>query len=164
MPAIMRKKVRSYLKGLAENRARAAGDLIRFEGLAKEIAMRLAETRADLDSCDRLIKKYDIRLQPERIGPIRVWPHHKTKRGGLRSLLLEIVTLRAPAEVTLTEICYEIETRWELTFLTPKDRECWKRGGVARALRSLATEGRIVALHSKRGGEADTEHARWRAP
>ncbi len=73
MPAIMHKKVRSYLKGLAENRARAAGDIIRFEGMAKEIAERLAEARSDLESCDRLIKKYDPRLQPELIGPIRVW-------------------------------------------------------------------------------------------
>jgi hypothetical protein len=159
----MRKNVRSYLKGLAENRARAAGDIMRFEAMEKEIATRLAEARADLESCDRLIKKYDPRLRPELIEPIRVWPHHNAKRGGLRALLLEIVALRAPAEITLTEICYEVEIRWDLTFLTPKDRECWKRGGVARALRSLVTEGRIVALHSGRGGESQTQHARWRA-
>jgi hypothetical protein len=61
MPAIMRKKVRSYLKGLAENRARTASDIIRFERLAEEIAKRLAEAKADLASCDRLIKKYDSR-------------------------------------------------------------------------------------------------------
>jgi hypothetical protein len=55
-------------------------------------------------------------------------PQSKARR--LRTLLLEIVMLRAPAEVTLTEVYYEIEVRWELTFLTLKDRECWKRNGV----------------------------------
>ncbi len=160
----MRKKVRSYLKGLAENRARAAGDIIRFEGMAKEIAERLAEVRSDLESCDRLIKKYDPRLRPELIGPIRVWPHHNVKRGGLREKLLEIIRREAPAEVTLTEICHAIEIGWELTFLTPEDRLSWRRDAVGRALRRLATEGQIVALHSKCGGLPTTEIARWRAP
>jgi hypothetical protein len=75
MPAIMRKKVRSYLKGLAENRARAAADVIRFEVMVAQVTRRLAEAKLDLESCDRLIKKYDPRLQPECIVPIRVWPH-----------------------------------------------------------------------------------------
>jgi hypothetical protein len=44
MPAIMRKKVRSYLKGLAENRARAVGEVIRFEGMIAEVTQRLAES------------------------------------------------------------------------------------------------------------------------
>jgi hypothetical protein len=163
MPAIMRKKVRSYLKGLAENRARAAGDVIRFEGMVAEVTQRLAEARLDLESCDRLIKKYDPRLQPECIVPIRVWPHHKGKRGGLREKLLEIIEREAPEEVTLTEICYAIEISWELTFLTPEDRLSWRRDAVGRAPRRLATEGCIVALHSKRGGLFTTEIARWRA-
>jgi hypothetical protein len=164
MPAIMRKKVRSYLKGLAENRARAAGDILRFEEMATEIAERLAEARSDLESCDRLIKKYDPRLQPQLIGPIRVWPHHKGKRGAPREKLLEIIKQKAPKEVTLTEISCAIEMSWELTFLTAKDRLDWQRDAIGRALRTLATTGHIVALHSKRGGLNATEIARWRAP
>ena len=100
----------------------------------------MAEARLDLESCDRLIKKYDPRLQPECIVPIRVRPHHKGKRGGLREKLLEIIEREAPKEVTLTEICYAIEISWELTFLTSKDRLGWRRDAVGRALRRLATE------------------------
>lgn len=55
MPADMRKKVRSYLKGLAENRARAAGDVVRLEAMAAQVAKELAEARMDVESCDRLI-------------------------------------------------------------------------------------------------------------
>jgi hypothetical protein len=127
--------------------------------MVAEVTQRLAEARLDLQSCDRLIKKYDPRLQPECIVPIRVWPHHKGKRGGLREKLLEIIEREAPKEVTLTEICYAIEINWELTFLTPKDRLGWRRDAVGRALRRLATEGYIVALHSKCGGLSTTEIA-----
>ena len=56
MPTDMRKKVRSYLKGLAENRARAAGDVVRLEAMAAQVAKELAEARMDVESCDRLIK------------------------------------------------------------------------------------------------------------
>jgi hypothetical protein len=59
MPADMRKKVRSYLKGLAVNRARAAGDIVRLEAMAAQVAKALVEARLDLESCDRLIRKYD---------------------------------------------------------------------------------------------------------
>ena len=55
----MRQKVLSYLKGLAENRARAAGDIARFERISEEVAAKIAEARLVLDSCDRLIKRYD---------------------------------------------------------------------------------------------------------
>lgn len=84
----MRKKVRSYLKGLAENRARAAGDVVRLEAMAAQVAKELAEARMDVESCNRLIKKYDSRLRPELIEPIREWCHHKGKRGDLKILLL----------------------------------------------------------------------------
>jgi hypothetical protein len=163
MPADMRKKVRSYLKGLAENRARAAGDVVRLEAMAAQIAKELAEARMDVESCDRLIKKYDPRLRPELIEPIREWRHHKGKRGDLTALLLEILKQKAPAAPTLIEICCEIEMRWKLTFLTELDHKCWRRDAVGRALRTLAAERKIVALHTMKGGDPTSEVGRWTA-
>lgn len=163
MPADMRKKVRSYLKGLAENRARAAGDIERLEAMAAQVTSALVEARLDLESCDRLIRKYDPRLRPERIAPVREWRHHKGKRGDLRQLLIEIIAQKAPAPLTLTEICCEIEMRWELTFLTDLDRSSWRRDCVARALRSLVVQKKIAALHTMKGGHSILEVARWTA-
>ena len=159
----MRKKIRSYLKGLAENRARAAGDIIRFERIAAEVNEKLTNARLDVESCDRLIKKYDARLKPERIGPIRVWPHHKGKRGELKNLLIEIIEREAPSEVSLVELCNEVEIRWELTFLTEIERTCWRRDAIGRALRRLSQAGRIAAVHSRRGGSPNEAVGRWRA-
>jgi hypothetical protein len=161
MPADMRKKVRSYLKGLAENRARAAGDIARLEAMAAQVATALAEARLDLESCDRLIKKYDPRLRPERIEPVREWRHHKGKRGDLRKLLVEIIAQRSPAAITSTEICCEIEMRWELTFLTDLDRSCWRRDCVGRALRALVAQKKLAPLHTGKGGNPILEGARW---
>jgi len=163
MPADMRKKVRSYLKGLAENRARAAGDVVRLEALAAQVAKELAEARMDVESCDRLIKKYDSRLRPELIEPIREWCHHKGKRGDLRILLLEILKRAAPAAPTLIEICCEIDMRWKLTFLTEREHKAWRRDAVGRALRHLVTKKKIVALHTMKGGDPTSEVARWKA-
>ncbi len=159
----MRHRVRSYLKGLAENRARAAGDVVRLEAMTLQVAKELAEARMDVESCDRLIKKYDSRLRPELIGPIREWHHHKGKRGDLRLLLLEILKQVAPAAPTLIEICCEIEMRWKLTFLTEHELKTWRRNAVARALRQLVSDKQIAALHTMKGGHPISEVARWKA-
>jgi hypothetical protein len=116
----------------------------------------------DVESCDRLIKKYDSRLRPELIEPIREWRHHKGKRGDLKILLLEILKQRAPAALTLIEICCEIEMRWKLIFLTEPDHKSWRRDAVGRALRTLAAERKIVALHTMKGGDPTSEVGRWR--
>jgi hypothetical protein len=42
--------------------------------VATQVAKELAEARMDVESCDRLIKKYDSRLRPELIEPIRRGP------------------------------------------------------------------------------------------
>ena len=49
------RKTPSYLKGLAETRARAAAEVIRYTALATEVQQRLAEAQAALNSCDLLI-------------------------------------------------------------------------------------------------------------
>jgi hypothetical protein len=156
----MRHKVHSYLKGLAETRARAAGDIARFERITEEVAAKLAEARSVLDSCDRLIKRYNPELQPELIGPIRIWPNHGGKRGELRSIILEFMERHAPDEVTTMEICNELETRWHLNFLTPMERDKWRRDSVGRCMRRLAEEERVTPLHDASGADP-MDTGRW---
>jgi hypothetical protein len=159
----VRKKIRSYLKGLAENRARAGGAVARLETMAALLSQELAEARKDLESCDRLIKKYDQRLDPSRIEPIREWRHHKGKRGDLRDLLVDIIEHAAPAPLTLVHICLEIEMQWQLDFLSDQDRLNWRRDSIARALRQLVSDKKITAFHTKKGGDSRTEIAYWGA-
>lgn len=94
------RKTPSYLKGLAETRARAAGDLqrhahqkaaletllsdteadlVRYQKMHARVSEQLEGAKSDLESCDRLIRKFDGRLDPEGIEPIRA---HKGKYGG----------------------------------------------------------------------------------
>jgi hypothetical protein len=70
---------------------------------------------------------------------------------------------KTPAPLTLTEICCEIEMRWELTFLTDLDRSSWRRDCVGRALRSLVVQKKIAARHTMKGGDPTSEVARWTA-
>ena len=79
------KKTPSYLKGLAETHARAAGEAIRCRRLHADIcreldiaerqaarlralvaanSSRVAAAEAELAACDRLIRKFDERLDP----------------------------------------------------------------------------------------------------
>ena len=61
----------SYLKGLAETRARLAGDIQRYERLLKEIDSSLTLARRQLEGCDLLIKRFDARIDPRRIEAIQ---------------------------------------------------------------------------------------------
>lgn len=75
------RKTPSYLKGLAEDRARADGDTIRLQHMLDELAPEVAKAermlslhedilaqhnvaRTKRDACDTLIRSFDSRLDP----------------------------------------------------------------------------------------------------
>ena len=131
------RRTNSYLKGLAETRARSAGDVIRYERLLGELGDLLEKARAEVAWCDGLIKKFDGRLDPTLIPPI----HGRSaygKRGSLKAAMFEILKRESPSEVSSTELCLELELRFGLDFPTPKHRYQWRRGTVIRELRRLA--------------------------
>lgn len=66
-----RKKRSSHLRELTETRANAAGEIRHYERILAEVQELLAIARSDLAACDRLIRKYDVRLDPTRIKPVR---------------------------------------------------------------------------------------------
>jgi hypothetical protein len=55
MPLDM-KKTPSYLKGLAENRARSAGEVARYERIAEDVRALLKTARKALEACGTLIR------------------------------------------------------------------------------------------------------------
>ena len=142
-------KVPSYLKGLAETRARVDAECSRLEQLHADIGQRLAEAHAERDACDRLIKKYDGRLDPTTIAPIKAWQGRYGKRGGLRQAVLEVVTMSFPSEVSTSEIAWAIQLRFNLGFETPKERKRWVHSSLTDVLRTLANKGLVKPLHDQ---------------
>jgi hypothetical protein len=160
MPVDM-KKIDVYLKRLAEKRARAAGDVKRYQEATDQASTLLAKAKAVLEACDVLIREHDDRLDPAAIEAIRTWQNHPKKRGDLKAALLEVVTAHSPEGLTTDEVCDAIEARWQLKFLIPGDRVEWKRGSIGRQLRRLAKRGIIEPMHDQTEA-ATVEAGRWR--
>jgi hypothetical protein len=154
----MPKKVPSYLKGLVETRARAAGDLERYTRIMAEVSAKVAGARAEIDACDRLIRKFDARLKPELIEPLRT--HRYGGRGGLRAALVEYLQAVYPAAATSTEIAFELQIKFGFDFQTADERDRWLRGAMTRALKDLSDKGLVERLHdpAARNGKV----GRWR--
>jgi hypothetical protein len=154
-------KVPSYLKGLAETRARVDAECSRLEQLHADIGQRLAEAQAERDACDRLIKKYDGRLDPTTIAPIKARQGRYGKRGGLKQAVLEVVAMNFPVDVTTSEIAWAIQLRFDIGFETPDERQHWLHHSVGGALHTLTDKGLVKPLHDQSivGGTGRT--GRW---
>ncbi len=116
------KKTPSYLKGLAETRARLAGDIERHERLLSEIPEKVAQARRELEACDLLIRRFDGRLDPQKIAPIRHWRYSK-KRGVLRDTIIAIVKDSAPNQVTTLEVGWERKPGYEEIRVRERSRQ-----------------------------------------
>lgn len=132
------RKTHSYLKGLAETRARAAGslqrltseverklkvakaDVERYQKMEIELARNLEEARTDLKSCDWLIRKFDSRLDPEEIEPIVAWKGRYGKRGALKEAVSCILTDHAPVALSIPDLSKVIILEFQLTFATAR--------------------------------------------
>jgi len=81
------RKTPSYLKGLAETRARAAGDVLRLQQILDQVKESLAKAQAEVEACDVLIKKFDDRLEPtesprelRRLHYLREWSDEQDEK------------------------------------------------------------------------------------
>lgn len=144
------KKVASYLKGLAETRARAVGDVEHYRKLLDSIGRKLGEAQSVLDSCDFLIKKYDSRLDPTKIDPIRGWKGRYGKRGALRKAVAEFVQAAAPEPVSTLDVSLFIQQTFHLEFATPTHARDWKDDSLLRVLNFWIQKGLIERLHAER--------------
>lgn len=179
------RKTPSYLKGLAEDRARADGDAIRLQGLRDELAPAVAEAQRTLslhgeileqhtvartkrDACDTLIRSFDSRLDPAQIAPIHGFKGKYGKRGSLREALVDILRSAAPAEVSTPDVFAEDDRPPEARLRNPgREEEVVLQLAAKRA--EGPYEGRTCGAPSRTGGRAEQRRpmalergARWR--
>ena len=176
------RKTHSYLKGLAETRARAAGslqrlkqlrsevqgklkvakaDVERYQKLEIELVLKLEEARTDLKSCDWLIRKFDSRLDPSEIAPIAAWKGRYGKRGALKEAVSRTLKARAPVALSIPDLTTVIILEFQLTFATDKAMKAWAHNSIGGVLKTLLLEGlveRIDAPKTEWGGPTGT----WR--
>lgn len=143
------RKTPSYLKGLAETRARAARDVQCYQQLVDELQIRLAQAQAELAACDTLIRKFDNRLDPGLIEPVSHWKGRYGKRGALREAILKVLQEHAPDEVTTTVIGMAVQAEFRLVFHLPVEREAWIANSVRNCLKKLVKEGLAEACHDQ---------------
>lgn len=160
MPTKMR-KTPSYLKGLAETRARAAGDVARYKALLADITSSLAEAEGLLESCDRLIKKFDIRLNPGLIAPINAWKGRYGPRGALLDAIALYLQSVAPAAVTISELAWHMQLKFNLNFCDSKQTSTWINNSLRPRLRDLLKGGVVERLHDSSPGQNQLGRWRW---
>ena len=131
----------SYLKGLAETRARAAGDVERLKQLHTEIARLLESAKAEVASCDLLIRKFDKQLDPTKIPPIRAWKGRYGKRGAFREAVLRVFEAAWPESVSTTELAAKMQLEFKLDFSTARERDQWCDQSLRNLLRVCAKDG-----------------------
>lgn len=154
------RKTPSYLKGLAETRARVAADVQRYQRLQGEINMALDNARAELGACDRLIRKFDERLNPELIQPIKATKGRYGPRGKLKDTIIGLLKDNYPEEATTTEIGLRLQVAFGLDFYTQRERFEWIHNSVAKQLKRLVYDGLAERLHDPL--VRNMEDGRWR--
>ena len=136
-------KTPSYLKGLAETRARAAADVLRYQQIIDEVMVSLARAQAEVDACDMLIRKFDDRLDPTQIEPVAHWKGRYGKRGALKEAVLALLAERAPEVLNTTEIGWQMQRKFDIRFDHWKERKRWITNSLARCLKKMAKAGLI---------------------
>jgi hypothetical protein len=155
------RKTPSYLKGLAETRARVSADVMRYEQIINEVSEALKKGRAEMDACDTLIKKFDERLDPALIEPIRAWRGRYGKRGALREAIIRILKQRAPNPIATTELGWELQLDFKLDFINSRERRQWLHRSVGNRLVALMKEGVLERLHDPAVNDGTTGIWRW---
>jgi hypothetical protein len=109
----------STLKGLAEMRARLAGEVQQRQGF-------LADAQKALDDCDRIILRLFPKEDPQSIHTLRYLKHFVNRRGALRKTMLAILREQAPTSLTTRQIVAHMEERLNLRFICKQDRRQWE--------------------------------------
>lgn len=156
------KKVPSYLKGLAETRARADAEALRLQKLVAEVTERMTEAQKTRDSCDRLIRKFDERLNPNLIEPIQAWKGRYGPRGALRESIQRQLREAYPGELTTSEISWALQLEFKLDFELALEKKMWQKNTLLNGLKALVNKGQIVRLHDwSNGPTGEVGHWRW---
>lgn len=178
-------RVDSYLKGLAETRARADADYqnaleaagfrtahldqvtAAYESKSKALrrSIRQAQAQADeahraRDACDQLIRKLKQGIDPTLIPPVDGWQGRYGKRGALGRAVQTIVEAAYPHEISTTRVGEILQQQLGLSFSSPPERANWFRYVVRGRLKYLCQLGYVERLHP---AKHDGKIGRWRA-
>lgn len=157
---VVMKKVPSYLKGLAETRERVAADVLRYQRILDEVGASLADAQAELAACDRLIKKFDARLDPSLIQPIRAWKGRYGERGALRNAVIQYLEDHAPAIISTTELNWSMVKAFKLDLDLRHELARWTTNTLRSCLKRMAAFGEIEWLEPELA--EGTFHGGWR--
>lgn len=162
-------KTPSYLKGLAETRARADATASRCATMISETIQfidrarqELAEAEASLlrlqdrkefaekerDSCDVLIRSFDGRLNPEKIEPIAGWKGRYGKRGALKATVLAYMKERAPEPVSIRELSLAVRTALQMPAMLSWEESAWQENSLRPALRDFQAKGMVARIET----------------
>jgi hypothetical protein len=156
-------KTPSYLKGLAETRARAAGEVERYSALLTELQAKLDQSRAELEACDRLIQRFDVRLDPSQIQTIHAWQGRYGPRGELQRTVLKMLQDAYPAAVTTTMASIVVRATLKLDFPTRTALSTWSENSLRSVFKQLVKVGLVERLHELRN-TGQVGIWRWIAP
>ncbi len=95
----------------------------------------MTEAKADLESCDRLIRKFDSRLDPGQIEPIQAWKGRYGKRGGLKEMIFQVLKDYVPVAMTTAELSLVLVDEFQLEFATERGMKAWVHNSVGNALK-----------------------------
>lgn len=140
------RKTPAYLKGLAERRARAAGDVERLERLLERLRGELEQARNLMTSCDALIRDFDPELNPHLIQPIRATKGRHAGYGAVLDAVLAAVKLAAPRPASSAEVSLYVQAVLKIQFESEQHYETWFHNALTRALRKLAARGELTRV------------------
>lgn len=172
----------SYLKGLIETRARAAGDLsVRRHAVAVaaaklkaaelalaqastsllELRERQAEAEQELADCDRLIRKASRSVDPTKLDPVRAHDRYG-HRGALTEAVCGYFKAHAGRTIPTPELLDAIAAQFGLVFSSPQERQHWKEGSLLRAVKTLVAAGLVEGLHGRKHRAGFRGQWRWK--
>jgi hypothetical protein len=149
-----RKRTDAYLKGLAEMRARALGELDRYQE-------RVAEAQRDLEACDTAVVRDYPTIDPKLIEAIRAWRHFGGRRGALLQTLSACLEARYPRAATTFELVAHAEAELSLSFESPAARRQWVTNSVLKTLKRFVERGLAKRLDDRRGSPGKPGIWQW---
>lgn len=161
LPFYAEKKYPSYLKGLVNTHARALGDVGRLTELLTAVQAELVRVEAEAQSTALLIRKFDNRLDPTRIAPVRAQRGRFGEHGGLQEALRDELRKAYPQDVSTTQLAWTLVLKFKVDFPTWRERKTWVRNTVAGRLRKLVASGEVERLHDAEMHDGSPGRWRW---
>lgn len=155
------RKTPSFLKGLAETRARLAGEIARYEELLKDVGASLELARRQLDGCDLILKRVDNRIDPTRIQPLQIVT--TGRRGVLRDVLIRLLKEATPEPLSTTVLTAEVAVALGREIIAKADRRQWQNNSVKRQLQRFVAQGLVERIEGTNAFNAELAFWRWKS-